>query len=207
MALPVDVGQELLNVPFGDMITEMALAIAESQLELDLNSIQVATALAETTLDANTVVVAIEEKVDADGQVVESTPVLNSAPLSLLAFGLNPTFYQFAESIIDVKMDITMRSSSEFQLSNTTSFKVRNQFNVKGSAQTGGLAAFLFGKAKTSISNTTTTAFSTTINARYTNKFSVEAHGTSQLKTTLVPVPPPERSVPRIKTSVDDGSD
>lgn len=202
MALPVDVGQELLSVPFGEMIKEMALAIAEAQLELDMNSIQVATALATSTLDAGTVVVAMKEEVNADGEVVRSEPVFNEAELSLLAFGLNPTFYQFSESVIDVKMEITMRSSSEFSLGTNTSFSVRNKFNVKSDLQTGGLASFLFGKAKTSISNTTTTAFSTSINARYKSKFSVEAHGTSQLKTTLVPVPPPERSVPRIQTTV-----
>lgn len=205
MALPVDVGQELLNVPFGEMIKEMALAIAEAQLELDLNSIQVATALAQTTLEPNTVVIAMEEEVNAEGEVVKTTPVLNSTELSLLAFGLNPTFYQFSESVIDVKMEITMRSSREFSLGTNTSFSVRNKFQIKGDFQTGGLASFLVGKAKTSVSNTTTTAFSTSINARYKSKFSVEAHGTSQLKTTLVPVPPPERSIPRIRTTVSDG--
>lgn len=203
MALPVDVGQELLNVPFGEMIKEMALAIAEAQLELDLNSIQVATALAQTTLEPNTVVIAMEETVNADGEVISTTPVLNSTELSLLAFGLNPTFYQFAESVIDVKMEITMRSSREFDFANNTNFSVRNKFEIKTGFQTGGLASFLVGKAKTSISNTTTTAFSTSINARYKSKFSVEAHGTSQLKTTLVPVPPPERSIPQIRTTVD----
>lgn len=204
MALPVDVGQELLNVPFGEMIKEMALAIAEAQLELDLNSIQVATALAQTTLEPNTVVIAMEEEVNADGEVISTTPVLNSAELSLLAFGLNPTFYQFSESVIDVKMEITMRSSREFDFANNTNFSVRNKFEVKTGFQTGGLASILVGKAKTDITNTTTTAFSTSINARYKSKFSVEAHGTSQLRTTLVPVPPPERSVPRIRTTVAD---
>ena len=33
----VSVGQELLNVPFGDMIREIALAIAEGQIALDIN--------------------------------------------------------------------------------------------------------------------------------------------------------------------------
>lgn len=206
MALPVNVGQELLNVPFGEMITEMALAIAESQLELDMNSIAVTSSLAQTTLDAGTVVVAIEETVNADGDITDTNVILNSAEMSLLAFGLNPTFYQFSESIIDVKMEITMRSSSEFDFSTNTNFSVRNKFNVKGGFKTGGLAGILFGKASTSIENTTTTAFSTTINSRYKRKFGVEAHGTSQLKTTLLPVPPPDRSVPRVKV-LESGSD
>jgi hypothetical protein len=44
----VSVGQELLNVPFGEMIKEMALAIAEGQMALDMNSVQVAQTLAGT---------------------------------------------------------------------------------------------------------------------------------------------------------------
>lgn len=36
------VGQEVLNVPFGEMIKSMAFAIAEAQLRLDENSIEVA---------------------------------------------------------------------------------------------------------------------------------------------------------------------
>ena len=36
------IGQELLDVPMGDMIRQMALAIAEGQMALDANSIEVA---------------------------------------------------------------------------------------------------------------------------------------------------------------------
>ncbi len=204
MALPVQVGQELLAVPFPEMITKMALAIAEGQLALDMNSIEVSKALATTTLDANTVVVALEETVNGDGQVVSSSPVFNSEPLSLLAFGLNPTFYQFTESIIEVKMDITMRSERTFEASKSSTFKINNTTTVNAKAQTGGLASLLFGKASVEARNTTSVAYTSTMNARYTNKFSVEAHGTSLLRTTLQPVPPPERSIPRVRTTVED---
>jgi len=37
----VNVGQELLNVPMGDMIRSMALAIAQAQWELDKSSMTV----------------------------------------------------------------------------------------------------------------------------------------------------------------------
>ena len=36
------IGQELLDVPMGDMIQQMAFAIAEAQIKLDTNSIEVA---------------------------------------------------------------------------------------------------------------------------------------------------------------------
>lgn len=204
MALPVNVGQELLNVPFPEMVTQLALAIAEGQLALDMNSIDVARALSTTTLEEGSVVVAMEETVDDEGNVLSSTPVFNQQELSLLAFGLNPTFYQFSESIIEVKMEITMRLERSFDISTSRTFKFENQTEVNASASTGGLAALVFGKASVNVKNTTTVAYTSTINARYKNKFSVEAHGTSLLRTTLMPVPPPERSVPRFRVTVQE---
>jgi len=93
MSVSMSVGQELLNVPFADMVRSLSLAIADGQLALDMNSIQVAQALAETELDADTVVMAIEETVDDDGNVTSSNLVWNSNPISLLAYGMEPRFY------------------------------------------------------------------------------------------------------------------
>jgi hypothetical protein len=159
MALPVNVGQELLNVPFPEMVTQLALAIAEGQLALDMNSIDVARALATTTLDEGSVVVAMEETVDADGNVIASKPVFNQQELSLLAFGLNPTFYQFSESTIDVRMEITMRLERTFEVSTEKKFKFENQTTVDAKASTGGIAALLFGKASVGVQNPTPRAY------------------------------------------------
>ncbi|MEB3734255.1 hypothetical protein ULF88_09460 [Halopseudomonas pachastrellae] len=38
----MSIGRELLNVPMGDMIRQMAFAIAEAQVKLDESSIEVA---------------------------------------------------------------------------------------------------------------------------------------------------------------------
>ena len=37
----MSIGQELLNVPMGEMIRDMALAIAEAQIALDASSMRV----------------------------------------------------------------------------------------------------------------------------------------------------------------------
>jgi hypothetical protein len=199
MALPVQVGQELLNVPFPEMVTKLAMAIAESQLALDMNSIEVAKALATTTLPEDSVVVAMEEKVDEDGNVIESKPVFNKNELSLIAFGLNPTFYAFTETVIEVKMEITMRLERTFERSRTSKFKFENTTEFEAKAETSGIAKLLFGKGSTSFKNTTTVAYTSTINTRYSNKFGVKVEGSSLLRTTLQPLPPPERSIPQVR--------
>jgi hypothetical protein len=200
MALPVQVGQELLAVPFPEMVFKLASAISESQLALDMNSIEVARVLANTTLPEGSVVVAMEEKIDADGNVIESKPVFNNKELPLIAFGLTPTFYAFTETVIEVKMEISMRLERTFERSTSRTFKFENKTELETSA--GGGFNFL-GLAKASASakfkNTTTVAYTSTVNTKYTNKFSVKVDGASLLRTTLQPLPPPERSIPQVR--------
>jgi len=193
----VSVGQELLNVPFGDMIREMALAIAEGQMALDMNSVQVAQALAATELDVGSVVMYVEETVDEDG---------NDSPMSLLTYGLEPRFYEFTESIIEVKMAITMMREHSLELKYGSEFKFSSQSKIKGSYQSGGLAGLLFGKAKVSAENTTTVAYTSTFNAKYNSKYSFKEEGTSLLRTTLKPVPAPDRAIPKVTVKESGGS-
>jgi hypothetical protein len=107
MVMP-SVGQELLDVPLPDMVTKLAIGIAEAQRALDENSVETAKELADTTID---VVPAITQTIGADGSVsfAQADPI----EMSLLQVGLNPTFYQFAEASIEVTMDIKTTTSSE----------------------------------------------------------------------------------------------
>ncbi len=194
----VSVGQELLNVPFGEMIKEMALAIAEGQMALDMNSVQVAQTLAETELDANSVVLYIEETVDEDGNVTATDVVTNDAPMSLLTYGLEPRFYEFTESIIEVKMAITMKRESSAEIKYGSKFSLSSTTKISGSYSSGGLSSLLFGKVKVKAENTTTVAYSSTFDAKYNSKYSFSESGTSLLRTTLKPVPPPSRVVPTV---------
>jgi len=192
----MSVGQELLNVPFGEMIKEMALAIAESQQALDMNSIEVAQALAEIELPVGSVILAIEQPADEEGNPTGSpTLVTNDQPMNLLTYGLQPRFYEFTESIIEVKMTISMKSERSYEREYKKAFSFKNKTTFKASASAG----FLFGKAKTSVKSETTVAYTSSYNAKYKSKYTFSETGTSLLRTTLKPVPPPERSVPTIK--------
>jgi hypothetical protein len=193
----VSVGQELLNVPFADMIRELALAIAESQYALDMNSVQVAQALAETELPAGSVIIAIKETRDEDGNVTDVETVTNDQPMSLLVYGLEPRFYEFSESIIEVKITITIRQERSVERSFNTKFSFKNRTEFTGSYKSSGIASLLFGKAKASVKNTTEVAFASSFDAKYRSKFSFEENGASLLRTTLRPVPAPARVIPK----------
>ena len=194
------VGQRLLDVPFGDMIKEMAFAIAESQQALDMNSVNIAQILAETELEAGSVILAIEQPVDEEGNPSGSpTLVTNEHPMNLLTYGLEPRFYEFTESIIEVRMTISMKRERSLEKNYSRKFDFKNKTTLTGSYSTGGLAGLLFGKAKARVSNETTVAYSSTYNATYKSKYTFEENGSSLLRTTLKPVPPPERAIPTIK--------
>lgn len=101
------VGQDLLNVPFGDMVLQLASAIAEGQHKLDLVSIEIAKIMG----DSEKAYVELP-KLTAVGDDFEGTE-----KLSLIGAGFFPTFYQFVDSIIEVKMAISMTRTTKAQVS------------------------------------------------------------------------------------------
>jgi len=157
------------------MVLQLALAISKGQAALDRTSIETAKQLSKAKFDVLT------EIRDVINPVVK--PASNGVPqytgaavttdfeftnMSLLQAGLFPTFYQFTESIIEVKMAISTKTSSEFSLETHAE---------------GGFCCF-----------------SASVDAKYSNSFSYSVDGSSLLRTTLKPVPPPARMVPRTVT-------
>lgn len=126
------VGQELLNVPFPEMVVQLAGAIAEGQYKLDLISCDIAKMMAKEK-----VVLPKLSADDADG-VFET---------SMLGAGFQPTFYQFTDTIIEVKMAITMSKTREtkidtkakagfgcFSASVNGSYSSKYSYSVEGSS-------------------------------------------------------------------------
>lgn len=273
------IGQELLDVPMGDMIRQMAFAIAEAQIVLDQNSIDVAEMMGGLTtvtdeqgnvtfhdsrvyfgtekitkgeaiarhnstqniqqkaeirallgtgaykpalvatptspaFTAGTSTLAADTYVDANGfyyvsngtdparQVAygdleiatttastDATTVLNlPRRISMLECGFTPTFYQFVDTIIEVK--ISIRYTQE----GNTSTAVNN--NLRSSAARIG---FGFGRIKYGRSVQTSQ-----VNASYAQKYSYSAEGSSLLRTKLVPIPAPAVLEQRIQRMMEE---
>ena len=182
-----NVGAELASVPLGKMIYDMASAIARSQVALDKASIQLVKVLAATTFDyvpdVTEVLLPNPKTIpgvhDSFGNplvvtgVQVQTHVGDSFPLTLLQAGVNPTFYAFTNSTIEVKMSITSTQES----SNTFSVGV----SVTASAD------FLFASG----------SVTSHVNFTSANKYSYSVTGSSTMSTTLAPVPPPKNMMPR----------
>lgn len=242
----MNVGQELLNVPMGDMIRDMAIAIADAQIKLDENSIEVAEMMGglKTVYDANGNVtfddsriffgrekVSLQTAVDTynttnntdlkakieedilagtnashkndvepDGTSGkfkvksgsdETQEVSIPQRLSMMELGFTPTFYQFVDTIIEVRMAISM--TREYS----------SEVNVKSKSRRVDRSASLSwqkGKISYSQSRKVTT---TNVNATYASKYNYSAEGSSLLRTKLTPIPPPPILEERIRRLMD----
>jgi len=179
----MSVGQELLNVPFPQMVRSLAMAIADGQRALDRSSVDTARLLAQERIslieEIHEVIKPAFDQVELpDGTDITITGATVDAkstdpkPYTLMQAGLFPTFYQFTESIIEVKMAISSRTSSTSEL------------------EAGASLGINYGPV----------SFAAHVNFKSSQTYSYSAEGSSLLRTTLKPVPPPARIAPRIIT-------
>ncbi len=196
------IGQDLLNVPFPDMVYNLARAIADGQKNLDKNSLNTLKELARTKFDF---IESITEVLRPDPQpvflpdgsqmivtgIAVDTTIAPPTKLTLLQAGLTPVFYQFTESLIEVKIQLSTTLDNESKVDAGFSFDETLGLEMGFG---GGLAG-LFGGPSGKITSTTHVASHT--NVQTTSKYSVTQEGSSLLRTTLRPVPPPSRVMPR----------
>ena len=128
------VNDKAAQIPFAELVKKTTFAIADGQLALDVNSVLTAQVLAETTFATGSVVIAIVETVNDDDEVTNVELLTNDAPLSLLAWGLYPTFYNFAETTIDMRFSAYMyaresnyASESEFKRNFSSTVKEKTK--------------------------------------------------------------------------------
>lgn len=192
------IGQQLLNVPMGDMIRQMAFAIADAQMELDESSVRVAELMSGQRMlrdsDGN--------MVDKEGNPSETPEYVDTRvyfghekvegvetpqKVSMMELGFTPTFYQFIDTIIEVKVAI--------RISRETSQSVVNKGEKKTVESEFYKRTTLHGSKVGARSVVTTTP----VDASYASKYSYSAEGSSFLRTKLVPVPPPPVLEDRIR--------
>jgi len=232
------IGQELLNVPMGDMIRQMAFAIAEGQYQLDENSINVAEMMGGLTTvydeegnvsfddsrvffgyeymtvkearafaavdDALTGtmgddVIKLDEILDKIDKDVDGNPLTPDSEirvptrLSMMELGFTPVFYQFVDTIIEVKIAIKITRTREY--TRTTSNKKTDRTNGHRRKRS------FWGTKRSSSSNSNVTT--SQVDATYSSKYSYTAEGASLLRTKLSPVPPPAMLEERIRGLMD----
>ncbi len=112
--------------------------------------------------------------------------------VSMLELGFAPTFYQFVDTIIEVK--ISIKYTQEGSYSRDVATKSTNS----SSGAVGIRIPFLGGASAKKASVSTTQ-----VNASYSQKYSYSAEGSSLLRTKLVPIPPPAILEERIRQQME----
>jgi hypothetical protein len=182
MGLGATVGADLLAVPFPKMVLSLAQAIAKGQTALDKASLGTLKVLAKTKFDYIPEITEVLTPVDitAGGTTVTGVDVELVVPralkMTMLQAGIVPSFYQFTETVIEVKMSISSKVESESEF----------EFGIETEASAG----FLFASG----------SVSSHVNFRTQNTYSYSAEGSSLLRTTMKPTPPPARMMPRFIT-------
>jgi hypothetical protein len=172
------VGRDLLAVPFPQMVKKLGLAISEAQLALDEASCRTAQMMSGTDYEIDT------GKVDDFGDDITETikgvkVLFGGESLSMLELGFTPTFYQFVDTIIEVKMSISMSQSMDAKISSKYAGIGMGWMSVSASS----------------------------VSASFASKYQYSAEGSSLLRTKLVPVPPPAILEERIRALIEPEAD
>ncbi|PSJ38824.1 hypothetical protein [Allosphingosinicella deserti] len=178
----MSVGTELLAVPFPEMIQRLGVGVAEAQLQMDMVSLRIARLMAgydETEDDGD---VEDAENLPEDAGVKSPRYLIDFGDgnsYSLLELGFTPTFYQFVDTVIELKMSISMTRTTEAKLSRSSTTAKAKGFAVPFAA--GGSVS------------------TSSVSASFASKYQYSAEGSSLMRTKLVPVPPPAVLEERIR--------
>ena len=117
--------------------------------------------------------------------------------VSMLELGFVPTFYQFVDTIIEVKIAIKITRTVEVGRKTTDRESDTRNSNSRKHPFLGGA----FGGRS---SNSSRTSVSTSqVDATYSAKYSYSAEGSSLLRTKLSPLPPPPVLEDRIRAIME----
>jgi len=122
-------------------------------------------------------------KIKRTNNASSETYIYMPTKVSMLELGFSPTFYQFVDTIIEVKMSITYTCEGTEGTDRTDT----NGFSAKG-----GFFGASMGVARSS-----------SVNATFSQKYSYSVEGASLLRTKLVPIPPPAILEERIRALME----
>ena len=161
------VGTELLNAPFPEFVVQLGKGIAEAQYELDKVSLRITQLMAgysnDTTDNDDSDVLNLDGK-DENKDLITLD---KNKSYTLLELGFTPTFYQFVDTVLELKMAVSMSRESVYTR-NSKENKIKFRL-FRGSAKVAS------------------------VNASYSQKYQYSVEGCSLMRTKIVTVPPPPR--------------
>ncbi len=163
--------EALTEIPFAEMLTSMGSGIAEAQFELDKMSTLIALMM------SGEYVLTTDEAGQRNVVQGDSRVAIDGQQYSLLQLGFAPTFYQFVDTVLEIKVSIRMQEEH-------TATETKTDTKTSQSSWTEGGFLGIGGTRRTK-------AHTTTVSSQFSSKFQFTSEGSSLVRTKLVPVPPP----------------
>jgi hypothetical protein len=174
------VGNAISSVRIDQMILNLAKGIAWGQYELDKVGVDITKMMG-----------------------VPGTVSIGGEKLSMLEAGFIPSFYHFVDTILELKMEVNIRevqsSSMGYKQSMQRSMEMEAGVEVSAKVKVNAYLASAEMGMKAHWKQKTSSAYSQSVDAKHSQKFSQDLSATSLMRTKIVPVPPPELLVERIK--------
>lgn len=208
--LQTSVGQALDEVPFGQMLLSMMKAVGNAQFQLDLGAAKVAQLMAGLEVDG----LAIGNGGRFRIGVMPGQPD-SGADVTLLELGFAPTFYQFEEVELDVKVTMKMRQEV---IDSRTALEVAASGSASGFGASGPSydSKNLATNAKQSFLNLGSGTDTwknvlgwgpshkvslnvSMVNTKTTSKYGMSAEGSASVSAVMAPTPPPEQLMSRLQ--------
>jgi hypothetical protein len=174
------VGNAMASVRIDQMILNLAKGIAWGQYELDKVGVDITKMMG-----------------------VPGTVSIGGENISMLEAGFIPSFYHFVDTILELKMEVHIREeqSTHMNYKDTMEKKMEVEAGVEVSTKAKAkiYVADVEAEVKAHWKQKASSAYSRSVDAGHSQKFSQDLSATSLMRTKIVPVPPPEILVERIK--------
>lgn len=178
------VGNAMTSVRIDQMILNLAKGIAWGQFDLDKVGVDIVKMMG-----------------------VPGTVSIGGEKISMLEAGFIPSFYHFVDTILEMKMEVNIREEQSTSIGYKESMK--QSMEVEAGAEVSasiGVNTFLVNTEvgmKAHWKQKSSSAYSRSVDANHSQKFSQDLSATSLMRTKIVPVPAPELLVERIKILLD----
>lgn len=102
---------QMANLPIGELFRSVALGIAEAQTKLDQSSMAVAELMSGVRVGQNGQTT--DSRVYFGAHLDEQTKTMVPDRLSMIELGFTPTFYQFVDTVIEIKVAMSIAKMAQ----------------------------------------------------------------------------------------------
>lgn len=192
----------LTSMRIDELISNLAIGIAEGQMELDRVCMEIAQFMGLAQIEFG-------KRAGTD------EPDL----MSLIELGFTPNFYQFVDTILEVRVAVSSQFEEKREYESKRAQMQQQEYQRQSTYEGKRLYGYSYGwwgwryatrgalEYGGSSSYKSKNLAATTVDARYSSKYNYNVEGSSMIKTKIVPIPPPDVLEEIIRAKIQERKD